>query len=170
MPGPPEPRLRRSRVSIPRLMAVSRALVPVDYTTGDRFTPDPAISQPAWPPLDGLRRLARCSIRARLAGSSRSVGDAGAQPNGVRLGSGDHGVGCRADGVTESGIRKRAAAEHRAALITGGPAGLAASSLPHCAARGLPSRSSTAIPDASRMRLPGLHVCLGLVLSVCRPM
>ena len=39
------------------LMAVSRALVPVDYTTGDRFMPDPATPQPAWPPLDAMRRL-----------------------------------------------------------------------------------------------------------------
>ena len=39
------------------LLAVSRALVPMDYTTGDRFAPDPAIFQSAWPPLDALRRL-----------------------------------------------------------------------------------------------------------------
>lgn len=39
------------------LMAVSRALVPVDYTTGDRFLPDPAIAQPPWPPLDAIRGL-----------------------------------------------------------------------------------------------------------------
>jgi hypothetical protein len=39
------------------LMAASRALVPVDYTTGDRFAPDPATPQSAWPPLDAMRRL-----------------------------------------------------------------------------------------------------------------
>jgi hypothetical protein len=38
------------------LIAVSRALVPVDYTTGDRFMPDPATPQPPWPSLDAMRR------------------------------------------------------------------------------------------------------------------
>jgi hypothetical protein len=40
------------------LMQVSRALVPMDYTSGDRFGHDPALRQSAWPPLDSLRRLA----------------------------------------------------------------------------------------------------------------
>jgi N-acetylated-alpha-linked acidic dipeptidase len=40
------------------LMAVSRALVPMDYTSGDRFEPDPALGQAAYPVLDPVRRLA----------------------------------------------------------------------------------------------------------------
>ncbi len=40
------------------LVAASRALVPADYTDGDRFEPDPALAQSAWPSLDPLRRLA----------------------------------------------------------------------------------------------------------------
>ena len=40
------------------LMAVSRALVPIDYTSGDRFDHDPALAQSAYPVLDPLRRLA----------------------------------------------------------------------------------------------------------------
>jgi hypothetical protein len=40
------------------LMQVSRALVPIDYTRGDRFDHDPALGQSAYPPLDPIRRLA----------------------------------------------------------------------------------------------------------------
>jgi hypothetical protein len=40
------------------LMAVSRALVPVDYTSGDRFRHDPALPQAPWPALDPVRALA----------------------------------------------------------------------------------------------------------------
>ena len=40
------------------LMRASRALVPVDYTTGDRFAHDPALPLPAWPVLQPLRDLA----------------------------------------------------------------------------------------------------------------
>ncbi len=40
------------------LMRVSRALVPVDYTTGDRFAHDPALPQSPWPVLDPIRALA----------------------------------------------------------------------------------------------------------------
>ena len=40
------------------MMRVSRALVPINYTSGERFGHDPAIAQPAWPALDGLRSLA----------------------------------------------------------------------------------------------------------------
>ncbi|MFI5010917.1 MAG: M28 family peptidase [Hyphomicrobiales bacterium] len=40
------------------LMAVSRAMVPMDYTSGNRFEPDPALGQSAYPVLDPLRRLA----------------------------------------------------------------------------------------------------------------
>ena len=39
-------------------MQVSRALVPIDYTRGDRFDHDPALGQTAWPPLDPIRALA----------------------------------------------------------------------------------------------------------------
>jgi hypothetical protein len=41
------------------LMAASRHLVPVDYTSGDRFAQDPALAQPPYPVLDPLRRLCR---------------------------------------------------------------------------------------------------------------
>lgn len=40
------------------ITAVSRALVPIDYTRGDRFEPDPALGQSAYPVLDPIRRLA----------------------------------------------------------------------------------------------------------------
>jgi hypothetical protein len=40
------------------LMHVSRALVPMDYTTGDRFSHDPALPIPAWASLEAIRRLA----------------------------------------------------------------------------------------------------------------
>lgn len=40
------------------LMAAARALVPLDYTTGDRFGHDPAVPQQPYPALDALRRLA----------------------------------------------------------------------------------------------------------------
>ncbi|MBV8912251.1 MAG: M28 family peptidase, partial [Acetobacteraceae bacterium] len=40
------------------LMRVSRLLVPLDYTSGDRFMPDPALPLPAWPSLDKLRAFA----------------------------------------------------------------------------------------------------------------
>lgn len=40
------------------LMRASRALVPVDYTEGDRFAHPPALPLPAWPVLDPIRALA----------------------------------------------------------------------------------------------------------------
>jgi hypothetical protein len=40
------------------LMLASRALVPLNYTCGDRFRHDPALSMPPWPALEGLRALA----------------------------------------------------------------------------------------------------------------
>jgi hypothetical protein len=40
------------------LMAVSRAMVPMDYTTGDRFEHDPALPQSKYPSLDVVRQLA----------------------------------------------------------------------------------------------------------------
>jgi hypothetical protein len=41
------------------LLLASRALVPVDYTYGDRFAHDPALPVPAWPVLQPLRDLAK---------------------------------------------------------------------------------------------------------------
>lgn len=40
------------------LMAVSRALVPADYTSGDRFVHDPALPMSPWPVLNPIRALA----------------------------------------------------------------------------------------------------------------
>ena len=40
------------------LVKASRALVPMDYTSGDRFRPDPALKQGAYPVLDPVRALA----------------------------------------------------------------------------------------------------------------
>ena len=39
-------------------MRLSRALVPIDYTSGDRFAHDAALPQVKWPALDPLRRFA----------------------------------------------------------------------------------------------------------------
>ena len=39
------------------LMQLSRALVPMDYTNGDRFIHDPALPQGPWPILDPVRAL-----------------------------------------------------------------------------------------------------------------
>jgi hypothetical protein len=41
------------------LMRASRAVDPLYYTTGDRFTHDPALPLPAWPVLQPLRELAK---------------------------------------------------------------------------------------------------------------
>jgi hypothetical protein len=41
------------------LMRASRLLVPLNYTSGERFHHDPALPQPAWPSLEELRQLAR---------------------------------------------------------------------------------------------------------------
>ncbi|MBV9404215.1 MAG: M28 family peptidase [Acidobacteriaceae bacterium] len=41
------------------LMRVSRFLVPLNYTFGDRFRHDPAVTHPPWPALEGLREMAR---------------------------------------------------------------------------------------------------------------
>lgn len=40
------------------LMRASRILVPLNYTYGDRFRHDSALTHPAWPSLEGLRELA----------------------------------------------------------------------------------------------------------------
>jgi hypothetical protein len=54
-------RLRDSGADAARLDAglirATRALVPLDYTQGDRFTHDPALPMPAWPVLEPLRKL-----------------------------------------------------------------------------------------------------------------
>ncbi len=44
------------------LMRMSRALVPMDYTSGDRFAHDPALALPAWPTLQPLRALAGAAV------------------------------------------------------------------------------------------------------------
>jgi hypothetical protein len=49
------------------LMQVSRALVPLDYTEGDRFRHDPALPQPAWPVLSPLRALAQAERGSEAA-------------------------------------------------------------------------------------------------------
>ncbi len=46
------------------LMAASRVLVPMDYTTGDRFRHDPALPQPPWPVLQPIRALAEAGAEA----------------------------------------------------------------------------------------------------------
>lgn len=48
---------QRQRVNA-ALVRVSRALVPMDYTRGDRFAHDPALAQPAWPVLLPVQQLA----------------------------------------------------------------------------------------------------------------
>jgi hypothetical protein len=40
------------------LLRATRALVPIDYTSGDRFEHEPALPVPAWPTLQPLRDLA----------------------------------------------------------------------------------------------------------------
>jgi hypothetical protein len=40
------------------IIKLSRALIPLDYTSGNRFAHDPALPQPAWPALQPLRALA----------------------------------------------------------------------------------------------------------------
>ncbi|MCL2430792.1 MAG: aminopeptidase, partial [Alphaproteobacteria bacterium] len=47
-------------------IAVSRALVPMDYTRGDRFDHDPALSQSPYPVLDPVRRLAESQSSSDL--------------------------------------------------------------------------------------------------------
>ena len=48
-------------------MRLSRALVPLDFTNGDRFAHDPALPQPAWPVLEPLRALARAEEGSEAA-------------------------------------------------------------------------------------------------------
>ena len=48
-----------------KLMRSARALVPADYTKGDRFTHDPALPQSPWPILDPIRAFAQATGEAR---------------------------------------------------------------------------------------------------------
>ena len=55
------------------LVAVSRAMVPMDYTAGDRFDHDPALPQPPYPVLNVVRQLAAAppdSDQARFLASA----------------------------------------------------------------------------------------------------
>lgn len=57
------------------LMAASRAMVPMDYTNGDRFAHDPALPQNPYPVLDPVRRLAGAegdALRVRLVAARRA--------------------------------------------------------------------------------------------------
>jgi hypothetical protein len=47
------------------LMQASRLLVPLNYTSGERFHPDSALPHAPWPALDGLRELAGLSPQAQ---------------------------------------------------------------------------------------------------------
>ncbi|WP_298374070.1 M28 family peptidase [Azospirillum sp.] len=40
------------------IVAICRALVPLDYTTGNRFAHDPALPLPTWPVLEPIRKVA----------------------------------------------------------------------------------------------------------------
>ncbi|MFB2565981.1 M28 family peptidase [Rhizobium sp. IMFF44] len=46
------------------LMRAGRHLVPLNYTSGERFHPDSALPHVAWPSLEGLRALARLDVGA----------------------------------------------------------------------------------------------------------
>ncbi|MDL2408690.1 M28 family peptidase [Rhizobium calliandrae] len=46
------------------LMRASRLLVPLNYTSGERFHPDSALPHAPWPSLDGIRELARLPARS----------------------------------------------------------------------------------------------------------
>lgn len=59
------------------LVAASRAMVPMDYTTGDRFSHDPALPQAPYPVLDPVRQLAVASpgsdqARSLAVGATRA--------------------------------------------------------------------------------------------------
>jgi hypothetical protein len=59
---------RRVEVANATLTAVARALVPVDYSTGDRFGQDPAVGQQAYPALQPVRGL-----QAHAPGSDQTL-------------------------------------------------------------------------------------------------
>lgn len=54
-----EPSVDKARIEAVNaaIIQVCRALVPLDYTEGDRFAHDAALPQPAWPSLEKLREL-----------------------------------------------------------------------------------------------------------------
>ena len=58
------------------LIALSRALVPADYTSGNRFAHDPALPMLPWPILDPVRTLAAApegdAVRFALVGARRA--------------------------------------------------------------------------------------------------
>ena len=56
------------------VMRLSRALVPIAYSRGDRFTHDPALPQPAWPSLQPIRALldAGPDANAQLVSATRA--------------------------------------------------------------------------------------------------
>jgi hypothetical protein len=61
-----------------QLLRISRMLVPLDYTEGDRFRHDPALPQQAWPVLRPLRALAAAKpgtdqARFLAVGASRAT-------------------------------------------------------------------------------------------------
>jgi hypothetical protein len=56
--GRPAPDAAAAAVANAALMRASRALVPLDYTAGDRFEHPHALPVPAWPTLQPLRALA----------------------------------------------------------------------------------------------------------------
>ncbi|MBO1078846.1 M28 family metallopeptidase [Roseomonas haemaphysalidis] len=60
-------RLERGALEDAEAMRVCRALVPLDFTSGDRFAHDPALPQPAWPVLEPLRALARAEEGSEAA-------------------------------------------------------------------------------------------------------
>jgi len=60
-------RLAGARLPDGAALRISRALVPLDYTSGDRFAHDPALPQPAWPALEPLRALARAEEGSEAA-------------------------------------------------------------------------------------------------------
>ncbi len=49
------------------LMRATRALVPLDYTLGDRFAHDPALPLPAWPVLEPVRKLVAAELGSDAA-------------------------------------------------------------------------------------------------------
>jgi hypothetical protein len=49
------------------LMHVSRALVPMDYTSGDRFAHDPALPVPSWASLGAIRALVEAPVGSDTA-------------------------------------------------------------------------------------------------------
>ncbi len=66
------------------LMRVSRALMPLDYTEGDRFTHDPALPQPAWPVAAEAPRPRRRETGLGRGSLSRRRGGTREEPRAAR--------------------------------------------------------------------------------------